>query len=232
MGTRNLTCVVLNGEYIVAKYCQWDGYPSGQGVEILNFLRERFDRAKFLEQLELVEEITEDQIHQFYVEAGQTRNDGMVNMEVADRFRRRFPHLNRDMGGDILEFIQEFPDTLNCAVEKDEDKGDWWTSPKKLEGEDDLPSAFDAMGGKILLRNDLSFAKDGLFCEFAYVLDLDTNVLEVYFGFNKGEPGRFGDEVNEGGYRPVGLVKTYSLSDLPDEEMFLADLEEDEGDDG
>jgi len=30
----------------------------------------------------------------------------------------------------------------------------------------------------------------------------------------------------------VGLVKTYSLSDLPDEETFLADLRDDEEDDG
>ena len=38
MGTRNLTCVFVNGEYKVAQYCQWDGYPSGQGLTILNFL--------------------------------------------------------------------------------------------------------------------------------------------------------------------------------------------------
>jgi len=231
MGTRNLTCVVLNDECVVAQYCQWDGYPSGQGVEILNFLRERFDRAKFLEQLELVEGITEKQLMQFYREAGDDRDDELVDLDVSNRFRRRFPQLNRDMGGDILEFIQGFPDTLNCAVEKDEEKS-WYTPPSKLDGEDDLPSAFDAMGGKILVQNSQEFAKDGLFCEFAYVLDLDKNVLEVYEGFNRGEPGRFGNEANEDGYKPVGLIKTYSLDDLPDEETFLSDLEENEEDDG
>ena len=28
MGTRNLTCVFKDGEYKVAQYGQWDGYPS------------------------------------------------------------------------------------------------------------------------------------------------------------------------------------------------------------
>ena len=37
MGTRNLTCVVLDGKYVVSSYGQWDGYPSGQGKTILNF---------------------------------------------------------------------------------------------------------------------------------------------------------------------------------------------------
>lgn len=31
MGTRNLTAVYLDGQYKVAQYGQWDGYPEGQG---------------------------------------------------------------------------------------------------------------------------------------------------------------------------------------------------------
>lgn len=32
MGTRNPTAVVLDGEYKLAQYGQWDGFPSGQGL--------------------------------------------------------------------------------------------------------------------------------------------------------------------------------------------------------
>ena len=32
MGTRNLTAVYLDGQYKVAQYGQWDGYPEGQGI--------------------------------------------------------------------------------------------------------------------------------------------------------------------------------------------------------
>lgn len=31
MGTRNLTAVYLDGQYKVAQYGQWDGYPEGRG---------------------------------------------------------------------------------------------------------------------------------------------------------------------------------------------------------
>ena len=40
MGTRNLTIVYSNGEYKVAQYGQWDGYPEGLGVQLLKYLRE------------------------------------------------------------------------------------------------------------------------------------------------------------------------------------------------
>lgn len=38
MGTRNLTCVVKNNKYVVAQYGQWDGYPTGQGQTIVEFI--------------------------------------------------------------------------------------------------------------------------------------------------------------------------------------------------
>jgi hypothetical protein len=41
MGTRHLTMVVSNNETKVAQYGQWDGYPEGQGVTILTFLRSK-----------------------------------------------------------------------------------------------------------------------------------------------------------------------------------------------
>ena len=38
MGTRHLICVFCGGEYKIAQYGQWDGYPEGQGAWILDFL--------------------------------------------------------------------------------------------------------------------------------------------------------------------------------------------------
>ena len=43
MGTRNLTAVYIDGEYKVAQYGQWDGYPEGQGMTALTFLRDKMD---------------------------------------------------------------------------------------------------------------------------------------------------------------------------------------------
>lgn len=39
MGTRHLVCAVQGGQFKLAQYGQWDGYPSGQGVSILAFLK-------------------------------------------------------------------------------------------------------------------------------------------------------------------------------------------------
>lgn len=41
MGTRHLIEVVVDGQIKVAQYGQWDGYPSGQGVDVLKFLAEK-----------------------------------------------------------------------------------------------------------------------------------------------------------------------------------------------
>lgn len=40
MGTRNLVIVYHKGEYRIVQYGQWDGYPSGQGLVILKWLKE------------------------------------------------------------------------------------------------------------------------------------------------------------------------------------------------
>lgn len=81
---------------------------------------------------------------------------------------------------------------------------------------------------KLYLQNSIEFAGDGLFCEWAYVIDLDAEVFEVYSGFHKGPKpatGRFEKYDNpDSEYRPVNLVKMYSLENLPTLEQFLKDL--------
>jgi len=55
MGTRNLTMVIdKQGETKVAQYGQWDGYPSGQGKNILKFLKAKARRTKLEKQLSKV----------------------------------------------------------------------------------------------------------------------------------------------------------------------------------
>lgn len=71
--------------------------------------------------------------------------------------------------------------------------------------------------GPLMQVDNIDFAKDSLFCEYAYVIDLDKNVLEVYKGFNnKSLPkdARFYGPANEG-YYPVRLFKSLDLNDLP-----------------
>jgi len=54
MGTRHIILVKLDNEYKVAQYGQWDGYPSGQGADILSFLKESNNIEKLKNNLSKV----------------------------------------------------------------------------------------------------------------------------------------------------------------------------------
>lgn len=91
--------------------------------------------------------------------------------------------------------------------------------------------------GDVLIYDQIDFARDSLFCENAYVVDLDARVFEVYAGFQT-EPhteGRFHDQFRaedhregETQYQPVKLVASFPLDELPSVEDFVAQLEPDE----
>jgi hypothetical protein len=76
-----------------------------------------------------------------------------------------------------------------------------------------------------------SFPADSLFCEWAYVVDLDGDGrFEVYQGFQHSphDKGRFADRepAERGGsgvgtYYPVALVASWPLAQLPDRDEFL-----------
>jgi len=83
--------------------------------------------------------------------------------------------------------------------------------------------------GGLKLKDTIDFVKDSLFCEYAYVIDLDNDRLEVYEGFQKSplpESERFyGDgKPNEDGYFPVKLGKAYPLNKLPSIERLVKDF--------
>jgi hypothetical protein len=79
--------------------------------------------------------------------------------------------------------------------------------------------------GPLMLVDEIDFANDSLFCEYAYVIDLDKDILEVYQGFNTDplpEGARFtsdelyNSEVGDNSYYPVKLVASFPLSNLPE----------------
>jgi len=74
---------------------------------------------------------------------------------------------------------------------------------------------------QIVLVDDTDFATDGLMCEWVYVIDLDTQVVEVHRGFTKSAPDgqqRFSGpdtKADYHGYFPVQIVDSYPFSALP-----------------
>lgn len=96
-------------------------------------------------------------------------------------------------------------------------------------GAEILNLVYESKDKEIVLVNAENFAADGLFCEWAYVIDLDKNALEVYAGFNEA-PVKEGDRfyhLTEKGkeYGPVGLVRSYSLDELPSDDTFVTECD-------
>lgn len=187
MGTRNLTAVFMDGEYRVAQYGQWDGYPEGQGKTCLNFLRDKMNEKRFREQLNNVHFGNEEELNKLFSEFGADAS-GLISMENYETLKRAYPELHRDTASEILQMIQD--------------------------------------GNVRVLKNDLDFASDGLFCEWAYVIDLDTRRFEVYTGFHKEpltEKDRFYflKDKEENGYSGVHMVFSWSIDDLPTDEVFI-----------
>ena len=77
------------------------------------------------------------------------------------------------------------------------------------------------------LNSEIGFAADSLFCEWAWLIDLDANRFEAYEGSNK-EPLREDDRFAflngkaERGYYPIRKVAEWDLNVLPDDETFLS----------
>lgn len=171
MGTRNLTCIKKNGIYVLAKYCQWDGYYEGQGRVITDFLRTPGNIERLRYRADDLRFISMEELRDRWVEVGAKLDDGWVSWDVSQEFRRRWPELHRDMGGEVLRRI--------CETE-----------------------------GEFKTADDLAFAADGLFCEFAYVIDFDDNTFSWYQGFHReplADTERFAflNDKAENGYFPV-----------------------------
>jgi hypothetical protein len=189
VGTRHLIAVQIDGEYKVAQYGQWDGYPSGQGLDVLASLKDVFTPA-FKEKLRAARFIGDDEEGRAFIE----------KVENTPEWPKAYPWISRDAGAKVLQLVLDQP-------------------------------------AGIYLQNNISFAGESLFCEYAYVVDYDKGAFEVYRGFNKRpvpEGERFADAVvgegqfNQGAdrYLQVRHWHTWPLNALPSSDEFLAVLVE------
>jgi hypothetical protein len=100
MGTRNLTKVIdKNGEIKVAQYGQWDGYPSGQGV---NALYHAYNHKQIEKGLDRVRWATEQELNEIYSQFSEMNRMGTDDQKSFDLL---YPNLTRDTCADILGVV-------------------------------------------------------------------------------------------------------------------------------
>lgn len=124
MGTRNLTLVRAEGQYRVAQYGQWDGYPEGVGRKILEVLNTH-TLESLREAVMTCQPIDEELLNARWEAVGAVTKWGWVTTDVADKFKEQWPWLYRDCsGGYFLELLMEsykeigaWKDFVNLSVE-------------------------------------------------------------------------------------------------------------------
>ena len=194
MGTRNLTIVIIDGETKIAQYGQWDGYPAGQGKTILSFLK-RIDAAgewqKFKDRIRTLKWLTPEQCEE---------------LDKDPDWDKKHPYLSRDCGGQILDAV--YFGTMETGSNYDNTRKEYAVFCGNRANFDLYTGAGN--GGAAFVADISQFATpptnfltDGLFCEWAYRIDLDKETFEIL---------RSGDNV----------IKTYQLSELPALGEFLA----------
>lgn len=157
------------------------------------------------------------------------------------------------LGRNILEFIRNHGEKLNSIFDNiimvneddiptkeqiEECKAYCDTSVSKQTEEDwycllhkqgDLEPYVNGL--KYMIDNH-DFILDSLFCEYAYIINLDTNKLEFWVGFQKkpDETNRYGIEMYDN-YYPCKLIKEYDLDMIMNNQeleidYFVEDMEE------
>lgn len=120
MGTRHLVAVQIDGVYKVAQYGQWDGYPTGQGLRVLDFLKNGDVEALKRNVAKAYEPTEEDSIRMWVeFDVDIVSSEGMVECSKADAFGRKYPSLDRDTGAGILELIASSDDAEKIPLRVD-----------------------------------------------------------------------------------------------------------------
>tara|TARA_Y100000004_G_scaffold154497_1_gene178674 strand:- start:364 stop:1083 length:720 start_codon:yes stop_codon:yes gene_type:complete len=211
MGTRHLTIVKQKGEVKVAQYGQWDGYPDGVGTDIVNFLHEIKSpemMERFRRRVALCRWATQEEIDSI--------NEAMEMTELEAPMNQLYPEFSRDTSARLLWLIMN--GKKNYLLPNNQ-------QPRLGATQFNLAAATVAEEESkeaTLLNNSIDFGNDRMFCEWAWVIDLDEDKLECYCGYRTcdGPKGIFEEFDN-----PVRLQASFDLPIKEDYGEFIARCE-------
>lgn len=139
------------------------------------------------------------------------------DVETTKQKLRTFKFIEDDMiVPDYVKTLATKLGTVDLSV-SNRNLDDWYCITRRTQGN---PLLTLELGHG---ENAEDFLRDSLFCEYAYIINLDTNMLEIYQGFNKDARalGRYAaltepDHVGyNDDYRGVALIKEYPLFNIP-----------------
>jgi hypothetical protein len=185
MGTRHLIAVMKDKEYKIAQYGQWDGCPSGQGIDILNFIKtdgmiERLENA--LTKVRFFDKDGDKDFLESYDKNAPTWSSDPDNRTVEQK--RWFElYMSRNLGSEILK---------NVANSTDDE----------IILKNSINFAKDSLVCEWAYVIDLDKKTFEVFEGFN---ETSLDESERFYC----------DNYNDDGYRPVKLTKVYKLNDLP-----------------
>lgn len=147
---------------------------------------------------------------------------------VADQARALAPVPDREPTDAEVDRLRQY---INRNV-GDQSVRDWYCLLRETQGD---PAAILQAG---LYEDAGSFPADSLMAEWGYVVDFDTQVFEVYEGFQTAahSEGRFTSRPIESysidtQYYPVRLVASWKFGELPTDDEFLSTFAADDEED-
>jgi hypothetical protein len=122
------------------------------------------------------------------------------------------------LGVDMVNYcksftLNEMEDVFNRLTDvegrifKKGDEVDWYKKLREFQGK---PEKWHEVEGEILYEDCNDFLKDSLFCEYAYIINLDAYTLEVYTDRS--------DKAHSGRYE-IKRVNSYPIETVTVEDM-------------
>lgn len=177
MGTRHLIVVVLNGRWYIAQYGQWDGYPSVVGMQLVKLLASPELVAQVRAGLPHTYEPDDAALAKMWEDSADARTIINHDPDVDPDGRLRYSQYSLWQRDPVAHYAPELLDMLP-SLSRETSAAILALVARGATAERPLP-----------VKLEPTFANDGLFCEWAYVVDLDGEVLEVYEGASGKTPG-------------------------------------------
>lgn len=117
------------GNTKIAQYGQWDGYPSGQGITILEFIRDKENMSKLLSKLDnirFLDDIADKEFIDDYNSKAPKYTDSQDD-RTPEQIEWFNVYQSRDIGGDILKNVANSTSNEILLTNSEEDcTGDTW----------------------------------------------------------------------------------------------------------